>query len=172
MGGGRILNVMRKPVHCPRCGQDSEVWPIIYKTGDMTESEFFMKYRKSAVMGGDNIPRRPPIWGCSCCSTRFRKVNSDGTDAEVKLTLLKNVRPASLLKITWESKKLIESIGTDTRRAFYHVEVETELGETDMLRIWAVDRQDAEDTARKIVARGDVGMEGTECRKVKVIEIQ
>lgn len=123
-------------------------------------------------MGGDNIPRRPPIWGCSCCSTRFRKVNSDGTDAEVKLTLLKNVRPASLLNITWESKKLIESIGTDTRRAFYHVEVETELGETDMLRIWAVDRQDAEDTARKIVARGDVGMEGTECRKVKVIEIQ
>jgi len=92
MGGGRILDVARKPVHCPKCGQDSQVWPIIYKTGDMTESEFFLKYRKSAVMGGDNIPRRPPIWGCSCCRTRFRKVNPDGTDADVKPTFLKNVR--------------------------------------------------------------------------------
>ena len=74
MGGGRILDVMRKPVHCPKCGQDSQVWPIIYKTGDMTETEFFLKYRKSAIMGGDNISRRPPIiWRDSsavCCWER------------------------------------------------------------------------------------------------------
>jgi len=139
---------------------------------DQFLSEFFLKYRKSAVMGGDNIPRRPPIWGCSCCSTRFRKVNPDGTDAYVKPTLLKNVRPASLLKITWQSKGLIESIGTDVHRAHYHVEVETKLGEKEMLRIWAVDRQDAEKAARDIVARCDLGLKGTECRALKVIEIQ
>lgn len=172
MGGGRILDVTRKPVHCPKCGQDSEIWPIIYKTGDMTETEFFLKYRKSAIMGGDNIPRRPPIWGCSCCSTRFRKVNPDGTDADVKPTLLKNVRPASLLKITWESKGLTESIGTDVRRVFYHVEIETELGEKEMLRIWATNRQDAEDAARDIVERCDLGLKGTECKALKVIELQ
>lgn len=172
MGGGRILDAKRKPVHCPKCGQDSEVWPIIYKTGDMTEVEFFLKYRKSAIMGGDNIPRRPPIWGCSCCSTRFRKVNPDGTDAVVKPTLLKNVRQASLLKITWESKELTKSIGIDVHRTFYHVEVETELGEKEMLRIRAINRQDAEEAARDIVERCDLGLKGIECKSLKVIEIQ
>ena len=43
-------------------------------------------------MGGDNIPRRPPIWACGCGCKRFRKVNPDGTDAPVKVKLLKNVR--------------------------------------------------------------------------------
>lgn len=164
--------VMRKPVHCSKCVQDSEVWPIIYKTGDMIESEFFEKYHKSAVMGGDNIPRRPPIWGCSCCSTRFRKVNPDGTDAEVRPILLKTVRPESLLMITWESKGLTGGIGTDTRRVHYHVEVETEFGEREMLRIWAVDPRDAEDAARDVVAHCDLGLRGRECRVLKVIELQ
>ena len=87
MGGGRILNVTRKPVHCPKCGKDVEVWPIVYKT---------------AVMGGDNIPRRPPIWGCSCCNTRFRKVLPDGTDAPVKLRLLKNERRGKIVFTSYD----------------------------------------------------------------------
>ena len=56
----RIIDVERKPIKCPVCG--SEVWDIIYGTGDMTEVEFFLTYNKPAIMGGDNIPRRPPIW--------------------------------------------------------------------------------------------------------------
>lgn len=45
-------------------------------------------------MGGDNIPRRPPIWTCGCGCKRFRMVNPNGTDAAVKVKLLKNVCPA------------------------------------------------------------------------------
>lgn len=54
---------------------------IIYGTGDMTEIEFVMEYRREGIMGGDKIPRRPPIWARSC--RHFRKVNLDGTDAPV-----------------------------------------------------------------------------------------
>lgn len=86
----RIIDVERKPIKCPVCG--SEIWDIVYGTGDMTEVEFFFTYNKPAIMGGDNIPRRPPIWACGCGCKRFRKVNPDGTDAQVKVKLLKNVR--------------------------------------------------------------------------------
>lgn len=54
---------------------------IIYGTGEMTEIEFVMEYRREGIMGGDKIPRRPPIWARSC--KHFRKVNLDGTDAPV-----------------------------------------------------------------------------------------
>lgn len=91
---GRIFDVYRKPRKCPRCGE--EVWDIVYGTGDMDEMEFLLSYRKNACMGGDNIPRRLPIWECSCCSARFRKLNPDGTDAQVKLRLLKNERVGKL----------------------------------------------------------------------------
>lgn len=50
---------MRKPQKCPVCGE--RVVDIIYGTGDMTEIEFVMEYRKEGMMGGDNIPCRPPI---------------------------------------------------------------------------------------------------------------
>lgn len=103
----RIANVFRKPGKCPVCGEP--VWDIVYGTGDMTEVEFLDQYRKNASMGGERIPRRPPIWECSCGCLRFRKVNSDGTDAKVKIKIkikikikmLKDMRPASLTKICW-----------------------------------------------------------------------
>lgn len=95
-----IIDVLRKPQKCPKCG--SPVWDIIYGTGDMTEIEFLFEYHKSAIMGGDNIPRRPPIWACSCGCKRFRKVLPDGTDAPVKVKLLKNVRRAPASRIGWE----------------------------------------------------------------------
>lgn len=87
----RIANVLRKPVKCP-------VWDIVYGTGDMTEVEFLYQYRKNASMGGDRLPRRPPMWECCCGCMRFRKVNADGTDAKVKLKMLKDMRPAPLTK--------------------------------------------------------------------------
>ena len=86
----RIINVTRKPSKCPDCG--SSVVDIIYGTGDMTEIEFVLQYRKDGIMGGDSIPRRAPIWSCSCGCKRFRKVNPDGSDATVKVKVLKNMR--------------------------------------------------------------------------------
>ena len=82
----RIVNVTRKPSKCPDCG--SKVIDIVYGTGNMTENDFLLKYRKSAIMGGDNIPRRPPIWCCSCGC--IQKVNPNGTDATIKVKMLKH----------------------------------------------------------------------------------
>ena len=82
----RIIDVERKPRKCPKYGE--RVVVIIYGTGDMTEIEFVMEYRREGIMGGDSIPRRPPIWACSCGRKRFRKVNLDGTDVPVKVKML------------------------------------------------------------------------------------
>lgn len=46
----RIINVTRKPTKCPNCGE--KVVDIVYGTGDMTEIEFALQYRKEAIMGG------------------------------------------------------------------------------------------------------------------------
>jgi hypothetical protein len=46
----RIINVERKPSKCPVCGE--RVVDIIYGTGDMTEIEFMLEYRKEGIMGG------------------------------------------------------------------------------------------------------------------------
>lgn len=102
----RIIDVTRKPTKCPDCGE--RVVDIVYGTGDMTEIEFALQYRKEAIMGGDNIPRRPPIWCCSCGCKRFRKVNPDGTDAPVKVKMLKDIRKAPASVINWSSSMLIE----------------------------------------------------------------
>lgn len=97
MGGGRILNVLRKPHRCPRCGKNSEVLPIIYRTGDLTSLDILLMYRMNVVVGGDNIPKRPPVWACGCCNLRFRKVLPDGTDAPVKLRFLENERGGKIM---------------------------------------------------------------------------
>lgn len=46
----RIIDVVRKPRKCPVCGE--RVVDIIYGTGDMTEIEFLMEYRREGMMGG------------------------------------------------------------------------------------------------------------------------
>ena len=48
----RIINVERKQSKCPVCGE--RVVDIIYGTGDMTEVDFMLEYRKDGIMGGDN----------------------------------------------------------------------------------------------------------------------
>ena len=40
----RIIDVTRKPTKCPDCGE--RVVDIVYGTGDMTEIEFALQYRK------------------------------------------------------------------------------------------------------------------------------
>ena len=44
----RIINVERKPRKCPVCG--NSVVDIIYGTGDMTEPEFLMAYRREGMV--------------------------------------------------------------------------------------------------------------------------
>lgn len=96
----RIIDVFRKPSKCPICG--SVVVDIIYGTGEMSEIEFALEYRRQGIMGGDNIPHCPPIWACACGYKRFRKVNEDGTDAAVRVKLLKNIKRSPASIINWQ----------------------------------------------------------------------
>lgn len=166
----RIINVERKPTKCPACG--SRVVDIIYGTGDMTEIEFMLEYRKEGIMGGDNIPRRPPIWACSCGCKRFRKVNSDGTDASVKVKLLKNIRKAPAEKINWETELVARAFNGNMHEVIHHykVEVVTNLDEKELLNITAVSGSDAEDYAKELVARGCIGLIGKQCLSTEIID--
>lgn len=166
----RIIDVERKPQKCPVCGE--RVVDIIYGTGDMTEIEYFLEYRKEGMMGGDNIPRRPPIWECVCGCRRFRKVNWDGTDAPVKVKMLKNVRKAPATLINWESNMAIDAVSKNEHSKIhdYKVEVRTELGEKEIVSVTAVDEQDAEDMALSLVMKGGVGLKGRVCTYNVVVD--
>ena len=167
----RIIDVMRKPRKCPVCG--GRIWDIIYGTGDMTEKEFFLQYRREAVMGGDKIPRRPPIWGCSCGCKRFRKVNPDGTDAPVKPKMLKNIRKKPLSIIEFTSEKAHEAIaaGHHERIRHYRVMFTTEYGEKDTMSISAVSKQDAEIETQSVILGLNLGIDGEEIRIDNVEEV-
>ena len=168
----RIIDVLRKPSKCPVCG--NEVVDIIYGTGDMEEWEFLMQYRKTAIMGGDNIPRRPPVWACAAGCKRFRKVNPDGTDAPVKVKLLKNVRPYPASFIDWESDGAVAALESGDRSNIkhYHVEITTEFDEHETLTVTAVSERDAEETARSIIAKGVLGLDGTLCKSADAFVIE
>ena len=51
----RIIDVLRKPQKCPVCGE--RVVDIIYGTGDMTEIEFVMEYRKELMVLSEQYKR-------------------------------------------------------------------------------------------------------------------
>jgi hypothetical protein len=161
--------VERKPSKCPVCG--SEVVDIVYGTGDMTEIEFLFAYRKEAIMGGDNIPRRPPIWACSCCCKRFRKVNPDGSDAPVKVKLLKNVRKGSLDKFTIETSSVENALNANDYNSInqYHVRIETEYGEKETINVSAISLEDAETTVKMLVSSGQIGLQGIRCKSIEIV---
>lgn len=166
----RIIDVTRKPIKCPDCGE--RVVDIVYGTGDMTEIDFMFKYRKEAIMGGDNIPRRPPIWCCVCGCKRFRKVNPDGMDAPVKVKMLKNIRKAATSKINWSSRmieKALDNKGFYTIHQ-YHAKVITELGECETLNLTAVSTEDAKELAKELVSSGLLGLDGRTCMTIEFIE--
>ena len=168
----RIINVERKPSKCPVCGE--RVVDIIYGTGDMNEAEFLLEYRRDGIMGGDNIPRRPPIWACSCGCKRFRKVNSDGSDAKVKLKMLKEIRPKPLSLIHFSSNNVERALNGMHPEVVHHykVEIVTEFGEKEILSITAVSGSDAEDEAREIVSRGIIGLKGTQCKRLEIYDAE
>lgn len=160
----------RKPRKCPVCGQS--VWDIIYGTGDMTSSEFLLEYRRNGIMGGDTIPRRPPIWACSCGCKRFRRVNPDGTDAPVKVKMLKDIKRKPLTLINFTSRLASQALEGERYEIINHylVDITTELGEKETLSITAVNGSDAEDEARNLVANYNIGLKGTQCMEVEVFD--
>jgi hypothetical protein len=167
----RIINVKRKPTKCPICGE--RVVDIIYGTGIMTEIDFALEYRKEGIMGGDNIPRRPPIWAYVCGCLRFRKVNPDGTDASVKvIKLLKNTRKAPASVFTWESEMVKRVLQTGGVKTIYHykVTVTTELGENEILSVAALSGDDALNEAERIISLGATGLKGRKCASMEVFD--
>lgn len=168
----RIINVTRKPAKCPDCG--STVVDIIYGTGNMTELEFMLEYRKEGIMGGDNIPRHPPIWSCSCGCKRFRKVNPDGSDAVVKVKMLKNMRKAPATTVSWTSELTSRALETGNREIMhhYHVDITTELNEHETLSITAVSGSDAKEQAVALVGKGLVGLRGQKCVEIEVRDVE
>ena len=168
----RIIDVVRKPRKCPICGE--RIVYIIYGTGDMTELEFLLQYRQNGIMGGDNIPRRAPIWACACGCRRFRKVNADGSDAPVKVKMLKNVRPKPLTLINITTSLASEAFQREGRNGIrhYHVNIETELGEKETFSISAVTETDAREEVKDLVYSGRYGLKGEECVKIDVEEVK
>lgn len=162
----RIANVLRKPGKCP-------VWDIVYGTGDMTEVEFLYQYCKNASMGGDRLPRRPPMWECCCGCMRFRKVNADGTDAKVKLKMLKDMRPAPLTKISWQTLQCSEALnngGTDMVHR-YMVNMVADCDEKTAMRVYGVSESDAIATAMSLINVGGLGLKGRFCKSFNVTEV-
>jgi hypothetical protein len=99
----------------------------------MEEWQFTLTYRKSAMMGGDNIPMRPPVWACSCGCLRFRKVTQDGHDAPVKLLLLANIKPNPLIDTIFQAPHVMEK--PCELRHYYKVQIRTELNEIAVMSI-------------------------------------
>ena len=111
--------------------------------------------------------------GCACGCKRFRKVNKDGTDATVRVKLLRNIKRAPLSVINWQSDLVERALKCGHHQVIhkYQVEVTTELDETETLTITAVNGDDAEDLAAKIVFLGGVGLKGRKCVTLKVYDI-
>ena len=99
-------------------------------------------------------------------------MNRDGTDAAVKVKMLKKVRKAPATLINWESNMVIDAVDKNERNKVHHykVEVRTELGEKEIVRVTAVDEQDAEDLALALVMKGGVGLKGRICTYNVVVD--
>lgn len=136
------------------------------------EIDFALEYRKEGIMGGDNIPRRPPIWACVCGCLRFRKVNPDGTDASVKVKLLKNTRKAPASVFTWKSEMVKRVLQTGGVKTIYHykVTVTTELGENEILSVTALSGDDTLNEAERIISLGATGLKGRKCASMEVFD--
>lgn len=66
----------------------------------------------------------------------------------------------------------IDAVGKNegSKTLHYKVEVRTELGEQEIVKVTAVDEQDAEDMALSLVMKGAVGLKGRVCTYNVVVE--
>lgn len=161
----RIIDVQRKPMKCPYCGLS--VVDLIYGTGDMIPIEYVFEYRREGVPAGDYIPRNPPIWACTCCSKRFRKVLADGSPAPIKVKMLQRVRKKPATLIHWTHTETEKELNENRS---YLVTITTELGETETLSVSARNEEKAEELVIDLVGRRMVGLRGVFCRSVTVKE--
>jgi len=140
----------------------------------MTKVEFLYQYRKNASIGGDRIPRRPPMWECFCGCLRFRKVNADRTDAKVKIKMLKNMRPAPLTKISWQTLQCSEALnnGRTDMVHRYKVNVVTDCDEKTAIGLYDVSESDAmaTATAMSLINGGGLRLKGRFCKSFNVTE--
>lgn len=147
---------------------------IIYGTGEVTESEFMLKYRKNAIMGGGNIPRRPPIWCCACGCKRFRKINEYKIDIKVKVKMLKNVHQVPDFTINWSSRMIEKALYNKDIYTINHCHavVITKLGERETLNLTAISIDDAKELAMKLVSEGMLGINGRTCVTIEVMKAE
>ena len=75
-------------------------------------------------------------------------------------------------RLYWESNMAIDAVGKNERSKIHHykVEVRTELGEKEIVKVTAVDEQDAEDMALSLVMKGAVGLKGRICTYNVVVD--
>ena len=67
---------------------------------------------------------------------------------------------------------VVDAVGKNERNKVHHykVEVRTELGEKEIVRVTAVDERDAEDLALALVMKGGVGLKGIICTYNVVVD--
>ena len=111
-------------------------------------------------MGGDNIPRRPPIWACTNGCKRFRKVNPDGTDSPVKVKKLGNIRQAPATTFNWVSDGVHEALqaGETPKSHAYLVDVITDYEEEETFLAIALNEDEAANTIARVVEEGKSGL--------------
>ena len=75
-------------------------------------------------------------------------------------------------RLYWESNIAIDAVGKNEHGKTHHykVEVRTELGEKEIVKVTAVDEQDAEDMALSLVMKGAVGLKGRVCTYNVVVD--
>jgi hypothetical protein len=122
-------------------------------------------------MGGDTIPKNPPLWACAAGCKRFRKIDRNGNSTEANPKLLKNVRkrPLSIFQFESESANRINNERTGVvHKYIFHTQ--TYLGEKEDVHISAKDKDDAFNTFEDIVSKGVFNLMGMDCISVEVTE--
>ena len=81
-------------------------------------------------------------------------------------------KPKPLTLISWTTHWASEAMKTERWEIANHylVEITTDKGETDTLKITAVNGSDAEDQARELVANGHIGLKGRKCESLEVYD--
>jgi hypothetical protein len=98
---------------------------------------------------------------CGC--KRFRKVNPDGSDASVKVKLLKSVRKGSLNLFIIETQSASDAMMADhfDMVKTYKTEFNTNCGEKDSIHVTAVSKVDAKSLLMSLLSDGRYGLKGT-----------